>query len=124
MQKFIETINNVVKLITSLLTLGIFGGFIFGGLWMYQKVGEMTSKPIRLPSIELPDVNVPKVHIEAPDIELPSIKFPGQKPNIDTSRWHWRGTGRIPRAPPAPPPPGTPKPAPSTNAPDLSDIQA
>lgn len=67
MLKFIEAINNTVKLITSIATLGILGAVIFGGLKAYHTIAELTSKPIQMPTVELPTIKLPEVKVSMPD---------------------------------------------------------
>src|SRR4051794_2240154 len=70
MTKFIDTLNNIVKLISSLATIAMLGGMAFGGLWVYHKVAELTSKPIQMPAVMLPEVKLPE-HITLPTIKMP-----------------------------------------------------
>ena len=79
MTKFIETLNNLLKLISSLITLAVLGGVIFGGLWLYKQYVIITSQPIKLPSVVLPDIQMPKIKIEAPEIKLPTVELPAVK---------------------------------------------
>lgn len=76
MQKFIETINNLVKLISSLVTLAVLGAVVYFGLKAYHTAAEFTSKPIQMPTVQLPEVKLPKIQIEAPEIKLPEVKLP------------------------------------------------
>lgn len=76
MRKLAEAISATVKLATTLIHLAPLVAVLGGGLWAYRTVCDITSRPIRLPSVELSDVKVPKIEIAAPDIKLPSISLP------------------------------------------------
>ncbi len=79
MQKFVETINNLVKLISSLVTLAVLGAVIYGGLRAYHSVAELTSKPIQMPTVKLPAIEVPPIKVAMPEVNLPEISLPGKK---------------------------------------------
>jgi hypothetical protein len=78
MLRFIEAINNTVKLITSIATLGILGAVVFFGLKAYHTIAELTSKPIQLPTVELPTIKLPE------KIELPEVKV--KMPDLGVSK--------------------------------------
>ena len=79
MQKLIETLNNTVKLISSLATLAVLGGLVYGVLWVRHQYAVLTEKPIQLPSVKLPDVQLPAIKMEAPEIKLkaPTLDLSG-----------------------------------------------
>src|SRR4051794_11311251 len=81
MTKFVETLNNIVKLVSTLATLAVLGGIVYGVLWLYQKAGEMTANPPRIPdigkmlpeNITLPKIEAPEINLKAPKIDLSGL---------------------------------------------------
>ncbi len=79
MTKLIDTLNNILKLVSSLATLAVLGGIVYCGLRAYHTIAELTAKPIQIPTVKIPDIQLPKIKMEVPEITIkaPTLDLSG-----------------------------------------------
>ena len=68
MAKLIEAINNIVKLIGSLLSLGLILAVLGGGFWAYTHIKGILGSGFSLPSLSQQEPSAPTIaHVDEPD---------------------------------------------------------